>query len=188
VTNQASNTDSVMPKGEFVRGLLFVLLACLISCSKNVDTALTEKELIAVFSEHEPEYKLLIEMVTDDASTLQKFEVGAEILGEYRLYDVGWAKKYGDYVPFENILAEYSITQLRYQKYLNLLTVAGASAVERYNGSVSIAIAASGFVFGGCLSQIHYNPNKLELEKPSWAQVYYQVNYNDNWGAETKCN
>jgi len=174
--------------GEYVRGLILLLVVYLSGCTKNIDTALTDKELNAVFSKNEQEYKLLTKMITDDASTLQKFEIGDDRLGEYRLYDDGWAKEYGNYVPIDIILAEYALTESRYQEHLNLLSSAGASVIERYNGSVSIAISASGFVFGGCLSQIHFDPLKLELEKPAWAQVYYQAKFNDNWGAETKCN
>ncbi|MGR6874057.1 hypothetical protein ACU6U9_17500 [Pseudomonas sp. HK3] len=167
---------------------LFLLLVCLTGCSKNIDTALTEKDLIAELSEHGQQYRLLREMITEDVKALQKFEVGEDRLGEYQLYDDGWAKRYDNYVPLEAILSEYSLTQSRHQEYLNLLSSAGASAIERYNGNVSIAISALGFVFGGCLSQIHYSPHKLELEKSSWAQVYHQAKFNDNWGGETKCN
>jgi hypothetical protein len=177
-----------MPKGKKVRGFLFLLFVCLSGCSKNIDSALTDKDLIAEFSTHEQQYKKLREMVTADANELQKFEVGNDRLGEYRLYDDGWAKQYGNYIPLEAILAEYSLTQSRLQEYLSLLSTTGASVVERYKGSVSISISSSGFVFGGCLSQIHYEPNMLTLEKPSWAQVYYQAKFSDNWGGETKCN
>jgi len=83
---------------------------------------LTDKELISAFSEYEKEYKLLIDMITNDANSFKKFEVGDERLGEYWLYDDGWAKEYGNYVPIEAVLAEYSLTQTRYQEYLHLLS------------------------------------------------------------------
>ena len=114
--------------------------------------------------------------------------MASDRLGKYRVYDGGWAKEYGKYVPIGSALEEYSLTEVRYQKYLDLLSSAEASVVERYGNSVSIAISATGFVFGGCLTEIHYSPDKLSLEKPSWAQIYYQVQYNENWGGETKCN
>lgn len=177
-----------MPRGETVREILVLLLACLSGCGNNIDNALTDEGLLEKFSDHEQHYKTLREMITSDAHELQIFAVADDRLGKYRLDDDGWAKQYGSYVPLEVILAEYSLTQSRYNEYLDLLSAAGASVVVRYNGSVSISISSSGFVFGGCLSQIQYDPDKIELEKPSWAQVYYQAKFSDNWGAETKCN
>ncbi|MBL52272.1 MAG: hypothetical protein CL590_00020 [Alteromonadaceae bacterium] len=170
-----------------MRGFIFLLIVGVSGCSKNIDSALTSKDLIAEFSKHEQQYKKLRDMVTADANELQKFEVGIHRLGDYRLYDDGWAKQYGNYISLEAILAEYSLTQSRLQEYLTLLSATGASVVERHKDSVSISISSSGFVFGGCLSQIHYEPNVLTLEKPSWAQVYYKAKFYDNWGGETKC-
>lgn len=171
-----------------MRGFLILLIVCLSGCSKNIDTALTDEDLKESFSKHEKQYKKLRQMISSDAKVRQKFEVGTERLGEYRLYDDGWAKNYGNFISLDVILAEYSLTQSRLQEYLSLLSATGASVVERYKDSVSFNISSSGFVFGGCLSQINYEPKMLKLEKPSWAVVYYQARFNDNWSGETKCN
>ncbi|MBU6953515.1 hypothetical protein [Hahella sp. HN01] len=185
--NAHARYTNAKPKGDIVRSLL-LLFICLSGCSKNIDNAMTDKDLIAEFSGHEQSFKLLIDMITADASSLQKFEIGNDRVGEYRLYDEGWEKQYGNYVPLEVVLAEYSLTKARHQEYLKLLSNTNASKIERYNGSVSVVISTSGFLFGGCISLIRYDPKKLELTKPSWAQVYYQAKFNDNWGGETKCN
>ena len=171
-----------------MRILYILLVVSLTSCSKNIDSALTAKELETKFSAHKQQYNQLREMITYDSKSLQQFKVGDERLGEYQLYDKGWAKQYGNYVPLERILSEYKLTQIRHQEYLNLLSVVGASEIELYKGSIFITLSASGYVFGGCLSQISYSPNNLKLEKPSWAQVYYNTKFTDNWGGETKCN
>lgn len=81
-----------MPKGTKVRGFIFLLIVGISGCSKNIDSAFTDKDLIAEFSKHEKQYKKLRDMVTADANELQKFEVGNDRLGECRLYDDGWAK------------------------------------------------------------------------------------------------
>ncbi|WP_076924296.1 hypothetical protein [Pseudoalteromonas sp. EB27] len=171
-----------------MRIFFILLIVSLTSCSKNIDSALTDKELETKFSEHKLQYTQLREMITDDSKFLQKFKVGNDRLGEYQLYDKGWAKQYGYYVSFVRILSEYKLTQTRYLEYLNLLSVVGASEIELYKGNVFVTLSSSGFVFGGCLSQIIYSPNNLKLERPSWAQVYYQAKLTDNWGGETKCN
>ncbi|GGI85830.1 hypothetical protein [Shewanella gelidii] len=93
-----------------MRVFVFLLLVCLTGCSKNVDTALTDEELVAEFSEHEQQYILLRNMITHDAKVLKKFEIGDDRLGEYRLYDDGWAKQYGNHVSLESVLSSLELT------------------------------------------------------------------------------
>ena len=50
-----------------MRIIIFVVIAFINGCSKNIDNAMNEQDLTAEFLKHKNEYKLLVEMINDDA-------------------------------------------------------------------------------------------------------------------------
>jgi len=170
-----------------MRPLIILVVFFLIACEKNIDKALDESDLKLVFTKNTSTFKALKKMIIIDSRSMEIFEVGEDRIGGYSLHENGWAKKYGTFVLLNDVLNEYNISQVRFDKYLSLLSKTGASSVSIYEGRVSFTVLSLGFVFGGCLSTIMSNPLPVALEKPDWAQIFYKVELKDNWFGVTYC-
>ncbi len=140
-----------------------------------------------LFKSHNAKFKLLRDMISADAQELDHFHISEDKIGKYTQSEKGWSKKYGEYVPFSVVTGTYNLNNKRHQDYVNILQSIGASAVNYYNGNVSITVFSAGFVFGGCSSDIIFQPTKINLEQPSWSKTYFKVYFDQNWGGETKC-
>jgi len=163
------------------------MLFFLISCEKNIDNAMNEEALNQTFQMHKSKFKQLAQMIIEDSNNLKKLKISEKRIGEYSLHDEGWAKKYGEFVSIEIALKESSISLNRYQKYKSLLGRSESSKVLFYDNEVDITVSATGFVFGGCLSLVLYKPSGASLKKPSWAQVFYSTQFEENWYGVTRC-
>ena len=167
--------------------IFLVVLLC-VACTKNTDEALNESELISNFEAHQESYSKMKDMIILDVRSQSYFKVGLDRIGEYSLDETGWYKNYNEYVPYDIVLGIYLLSHERVEEYLRLLKITGAEEVEYYNGNVAITVLANGFLFGGCLSQIYYQPNKVVLDRSSWANVYHSAVFSENWAGETECN
>ncbi len=177
-----------MPRIKLMRNFYFIFCLFLVGCTKNTNTAPNESELTKHFNEHHRSFDKLRSMIISDSHDLDYFQIREGKIGEYDLTEKGWSKDYGHYVPFSVVTGTYRLTSSRYDEYVQLLKSTKATAVDYYNGNVAISIFSAGFVFGGCISEIIYQPDKISLSRPSWATTYYQAYFDENWGAQTKCN
>lgn len=171
-----------------MRLILSFLIMLLSACGTNIDSAMDVQAMTSSYSEHQKSYNQLAKMILEDSKGRQKFEVGDDRIGDYRLYDKGWAKLYGNYVTLDIVLSESAITDKRHSDYIALLNRLGASVVAQYEQHVSITISATGLAIGGCLTQLLHKPSEFSLEKPPWAQVFHKADLGKSWYGITKCN
>ena len=172
----------------FLTGLFVIAILMLPGCEKNTRQALDKAALMDVFNANTTAFYLLKDMIIADSADGTPFQIGEGRIGRYSLSDKGWSKTYGQYVPFSVVTGTYNLTAGRYEQYLSLLRKAQATIVSTYQGRVFFTVLANGFVFGGCISEVIYHPAAVSFSKPSWALHYESVKFNENWGAETRCN